>query len=109
MIDVSTVNQLLQVVGDIRAEIVTARRQLADRQVVVADVVQNQALNVVDVVDTSPLQLGLHEFEELAMQSLDQEDALVVRVLHQPLLQGPCFLILSESFTKVRITMLSKP
>ena len=56
---IAVLDHLLDVVRNIRPEIVASRRQFADGEIVVADIVQDQALNVVDIVDTSPFQLGL--------------------------------------------------
>src|SRR5258708_38511800 len=52
MIEEAELDQLLQVVGDVGAEIVTARAQLARGQLLVADIVEQKRLHRVDVGTT---------------------------------------------------------
>src|SRR6201996_9559612 len=49
MIEEAELDQLLEVVGDVGAEIVTARTQLARSQLLVADIIEQQRLHRVDV------------------------------------------------------------
>src|SRR5437899_9770027 len=49
MIEEAEFDQLLQIVGDVGAEIITARAQLAGGQLLVADVIEQQRLNRIDV------------------------------------------------------------
>ena len=56
-------------------------RQLADRQLVLADIVQNQRLDVVDVANTEAVEPFDH-LEELTMQAFNQPYRFKVLVLH---------------------------
>ena len=80
--EIAILDQLLDVVGDIRAQVVAARGQFADRQLLVADVRQDQALHVVDVLDPEPIELRLDDIEEASMETLDQPDGLKVALFH---------------------------
>ena len=51
VVDEAEVDQLLQIVGDVRAEIVAARAQFAGGQLRIADVEQQQRLDGVDVAN----------------------------------------------------------
>ena len=81
MLDIPVLNQLLEIVGDVGAEIVAPRRQLADGQLVRADIEQNKTLNAVDVVYTGSIKLTAQDFEELAVQSLNQANGFAIYVV----------------------------
>src|ERR1700761_5805784 len=49
MIEEAEFDQLLQIVGDVGAEIITARAQFARGQLLVADVVEQERLHRIDV------------------------------------------------------------
>src|SRR5208283_2354089 len=67
------------VVGDVRAEVVAARAQLAGGQLLVADVEQQQRLHGVDVGAAAPIELVLDDVEKAAMQPLDHRQGLKIR------------------------------
>ena len=83
--EIAVLDHLLDVIGDVRAEIAAAQGQLADRHLGVADVEQHHALHVVDVVDAEPVELELDDFEEMPVKPLDQRDRLKVTVRHTSL------------------------
>jgi hypothetical protein len=72
VVDIAGLNQLLQVVGDIRAEIVAAAGQLSRRQFGVADVVQEQRLHAVHVGTAQAFELILDDVEKQSMQTLNE-------------------------------------
>ena len=78
LLDEARVDQPLEIVGDVRAEIVAAGHQLADADLLVADVGQQQALDVVDLIDAEAFQLDPQHVEEAPVQALDQGDGLGV-------------------------------
>ena len=78
MVQIADIDELLDVVGDVGAEIAPAQRQLADRQLVGPDIEQNQRLDVVDVLNAQTVEFSPHEFEKLAMQPLDQRDHIEI-------------------------------
>src|SRR5438445_1364529 len=49
MVKISHLDQLLDVIGDVRAEIVAARAKLARGQLLIADIVEEQRLDRIDV------------------------------------------------------------
>src|SRR3954454_18278146 len=55
MMEIAHLDELLDVVGDVRAEVVAAGAQLARGQLLVADVVEQQRLDAVDVVAAAAL------------------------------------------------------
>src|SRR5215471_6845933 len=72
MIEEAELDQLLQVVGDVGAEIVTARAQLARGQLLVADVVEQERLHRIDVGTAAAIEFILDDVEQTAMQPLHQ-------------------------------------
>ena len=82
MVEVAKLDQLLDVVGHVRAEIVAAGPQLAGRQLGIADIVEQQGLHAVDVVPAAALELVLDDVEQTAMQTLNQREGLKIKRLH---------------------------
>src|ERR1700741_3958532 len=66
MIEEAELDQLLQIVGDVGAEIVTARAQFARGQFLVADVVEQQRLDRVDVGTAPTIEFVLDDIEQAA-------------------------------------------
>ena len=75
---VAHVDELLQVVGDVRAEIVAARLQFAGRQLAVADVVEQQRLHAIELGAAEAIELVLDHVEQKAVQPLDQSQRLQI-------------------------------
>ena len=86
--EVAHLDQLLDVVGDVRAEVVAAGAQLARRQLLVADVVEEQRLDAVDVVAAAALELVLDDVEQAAMEPLHEVQGLQIMRLHRRSLSG---------------------
>src|SRR5438132_14383637 len=76
--DIPRLDELLQIVGDVRAEIMTARAQLARRQFLVSNVEEQQRLNTVDFAFVAPVKFVLDDVEELPMQSLNKAERLEI-------------------------------
>src|SRR6202011_4261298 len=70
MIEEAELDELLEVIGDVGAEVVTARAQFARGQLLVADVVEQQRLHRIDVGATAAIELVLDDVEQAAMQAL---------------------------------------
>src|SRR5262244_3478983 len=66
MIEEAELDQLLQIVGDVGAEIVTARAQFARGQLLVADIVEQKRLHRVDVGTATTIELVLDDIEQAA-------------------------------------------
>src|ERR1041384_7462751 len=79
---IAVFNKLLDVVGDVGAEIAAAVRQLGGRHHGVPDVEQHHTLHVVDVVDAEPVELQLHDVEKLSVKPLDKRDDVQIAVRH---------------------------
>src|SRR5262249_26284571 len=71
-------DQLLQIVGDVRAEIMAARAQLAGGQFLVADVEEKQRLDAVDFALAAAIKLVLDYIQKLAVQTLHQTQTLEI-------------------------------
>ena len=71
------------IVGRVGAEVVAPVRQLADSQLVLADVIQDHRLDVVHVLDVLPLKLPLHYFKKLSMKPFDQVDGFQILFYHR--------------------------
>lgn len=67
-------NHFLDVIADIGPLVITTVCQFADRQLFVANMGQNEALNVIDIFNTQPIEFGFHDFKKLAMKSLDEKN-----------------------------------
>src|SRR5262249_49383793 len=78
MMEEAELDQLLQIVGDVGAEIVTARTQLARGQLLVADVVEQQRLYRVDVGAASAIEFVLDDVEQATMQPLHQSQSFEI-------------------------------
>ena len=78
VVDVAHVDELLQVVGDVRAEVVAARLQFTRSQLAVADVVEQKRLDGVQVGATLAVELVLDDVEQEAVKPLDEAEGLKV-------------------------------
>src|SRR5690606_33178481 len=72
VVDEAEIDELLQVVGHVRAEVVAARAQLARRQLGRADIEQQKRLDGIDVAAAVAVELILDHVEQAAMQPLDE-------------------------------------
>src|SRR5690242_3333599 len=72
VIEEAHLDELLQIVGDVRAEVIAARAQLTRGQLLVADVEQQQRLHGVDVGAAPAVEFVLDDVKQAAMQPLDQ-------------------------------------
>src|SRR3546814_12436314 len=70
--EIAVLDHLLHVVGDVGAEAVAALGELADGELLLADVEQDQRLDVVQVADALAVEVGLDDLEALAVEPLDQ-------------------------------------
>src|ERR1043166_5721928 len=68
MIEEAHLDQLLEIVGDVRAEIIAARAQFAGGQFLVADVEQQQRLHRVDIGAAAAIELVLDDVEQTSVQ-----------------------------------------
>src|ERR1700731_2855020 len=80
--EIPALNHLLDVVGDVRPEVIAAQRQLTDRDLGVPDVEQHHGLHVVDVVYPEPVELKLDNFQVMPVKPLNQRDDLKIVVAH---------------------------
>src|SRR6202041_2906648 len=83
MVEEAEFDQLLQIVGDVGAEIVAARAQFARGQFLVADVIEQQRLNRIDVGAAAAIELVLDNVEQAAMQPLHQSQRFEIERLHR--------------------------
>src|SRR6185436_15632576 len=78
MIEEAHLDELLQVVGDVGAEIVTARAKLARGQLLVADVVEQKRLHRIDVGTAPAVELILDDIEQSPMQPLYERQGIEI-------------------------------
>src|SRR6185437_2719407 len=71
-------NELLEIVGNIRAEVIAARAQLTGRQFLVPDIIQQQCLHRIYIGAATPIELVLDNVEQPAMKPFDQGQGLQV-------------------------------
>src|SRR6202042_459781 len=96
MMEKTNLDQLLHVIGDIRAEIIAARAQFAGGQFLVADIVQEQSLHRVDVRPPPTVELILDNVQQSTMKRFDPPQSLQVqpgspKVRLQPTCNILCF------------------
>lgn len=75
-------NHAFDVIGNIGAKVIAAGCQLAHRHLVMAKIVENKGLNVVDVLYAACVQLDLDDFKKVTVQALDEQNGLVIRMIH---------------------------
>src|SRR5665213_56738 len=78
MIEKRHLDQLLQIVGDVGAEIVAARAQFTRGQLLVANIVEQQRLHRIDVGAAAAVEFVLDDVEQPAVQPLNQGQGFVV-------------------------------
>jgi hypothetical protein len=78
VIEEAHLDELLQIVGDVRAEVIAARAQLTRGQLLVADVEEQERLHRVDVGAALAIEFVLDDVEQTAMQPLDQRQGFEV-------------------------------
>ena len=86
MVDEAEIDELLQIVGDVRPKIEAPRAQLASGQDGVADIEEEQRLDGVDIGAAVAVELVLDDVEQAAMQPLDELQGLEVQGLQLGLL-----------------------
>src|SRR5208283_2645738 len=79
---ISVLDHLLDIVGDVGAEIATAQHEFADGHLGITDIKQYHPLDVVDVVDPQPIELKLYHLQELPVKAFDQRDHFEIHVVH---------------------------
>src|SRR5262245_15424528 len=82
MIKEAKLNELLQIVGDVRAEIVAAGTQLTGSQLLVADVIEQQRLHRIDIGAAAAVEFVLDDVEQAAMQPLNESQSFEIERLH---------------------------
>src|SRR6185437_11346701 len=92
MMKVTHLDQLLHIVGDVRAKVIPAGTQFPGCQFLVADIVKQESLNGIDVAAPAPVKLILNHIEQAAMQTLDQCQSFYIggadfRLPHRPRLR----------------------
>src|SRR6266581_3105789 len=83
MIEEAEFDQLLQIVGDVGAEVIAARAQFAGGQFLVADVIEQQRLHGVDVGAAAAIEFILDDIEQPAMQPLHQSQSFEIERLYR--------------------------
>src|SRR5581483_11088916 len=82
LLEIAVLDLFPDVVGDVRAQVIAPAGQLADRVFVLADIEEDEALDVVQILDPELLQLVLQYLQELAVQTLGQTNGLEIRLLN---------------------------
>src|ERR1700733_133060 len=85
MIEEAEFDQLLQIIGDVGAEIVAARAQFARGQLLVADVIEQQRLYRIDIGTAATIEFILDDIEQAAMQPLNQRQSFEIERLNRSL------------------------
>jgi hypothetical protein len=78
MVEVARLDQLLDVVGHVGAEIVAPRAQLRGRQFLAADIEEQQTLRARQLQHAAAIELVLDEIEQAAVQPLDEVEGFAV-------------------------------
>src|SRR4029077_4897696 len=78
----ASLDQFLNVVRHIGAEIAAAQNELADAHLGAAHVEQHQCLYGVDVVTTEPVEITLNDFKEISVEPLNESDHFNIFVMY---------------------------
>src|SRR4029077_514239 len=78
VIEEAHLDQLLEIVGDVGAEVIAAGAQLAGGELLVADIVEQQRLHRIDVGAAAAVELVLDDVEQTPMQALDESKRLQI-------------------------------
>ena len=82
MRQITVLDHLLDVVGDVGPEITAAQGELAHGHLRVPNIEQHHCLDIVDVVNAESFQFQLDDLQELTMKALDQRNHFEVEVVH---------------------------
>src|SRR5208337_1758824 len=80
MVEKAEFDQFLHIVGDVRSQIVAPCPQFARGQLLVADVVEQQRLDGVDVGAPAPIEFVLDDVEQSAVKPLDHGQGFQVNI-----------------------------
>ena len=83
LLEIAVLDHLLDIIRHVGAQIVTAVGQFADRELLLADVRQDQSLDIVDIGDARSVELHLHDPEKLPMQPLDEPNCPEICLFHR--------------------------
>lgn len=83
LLNIPVLAHFLDVVRHVGAEIIPAQRKLPHGHFVMPDIIQNHALDVVDILNPLTVQLHLNDIEEKAVQPLYQLDGFVICCIHE--------------------------
>ena len=72
MMQIAGFDQFLDIVRDVRTEVIAARAQFASGQLLVGDIIQQQGLNGVDIAAAAPVEFVFDHVEKAAMQPLNE-------------------------------------
>src|SRR5579862_866495 len=78
VIEEAHLDEFLEIVGDVGAEIVAPRAQFAGGEFLVADIVQQQRLHRIDVGAAAAVEFVLDDVEETPVQALDESKRLQI-------------------------------
>ena len=82
MVDVTALDQLFEIVGNIGAEIVAAGTQFAGGQFLVADIEQQQRLHGINLALVAAIQFVLDDIEKLAVKPLNQIEGFEIMLAY---------------------------
>src|ERR1700726_2569603 len=85
MIEEAELDELLQIVGDVGAEVIAARAQFARGQLLVANIIEQQSLHRIDIGAAAPIEFILDDIEQAAMQPLHQGQRFQIERLYRRL------------------------
>ena len=78
MMQIAGFDQFLDIVRDVRTEVIAARTQFAGGQFLVADIIKQQGLHGIDVAAAASVEFVLDHVAKAAMQPLNQPQGLEI-------------------------------
>src|SRR5262249_37332637 len=78
MIEETHLDEFLEIVGNVRAEIVATRAQLTGGEFLVADIVEQQRLHRIDVGAAAAVELVFDHVKQAPMQPLDERQGIEI-------------------------------
>src|SRR5215469_868202 len=80
VVDIARFDQLLEIVGHVRSEIMTAGAQLAGGQLLVSNIKEQKRLDTVDFALIPSIKLVLDDIQQLPVQALDKTERLEIKL-----------------------------
>ena len=88
LVDIAALDQLLHVVGNVGALIIAAVDEIADDDLFVADIGEQEGLDRIEVLDAQTIEFRPDDIEESPVQTLNHSREIKIGVVHGLVIGG---------------------